>query len=150
MTKYRGWSVEGKEWVYGYHCAIESRDYILPTYAMFVNGKINEHYCREVILKEVFTEVHPDSVGMFIGITDKGGKEIYGSLPDARGGDILKDGKGENGRVVYLPNVASFVVETQGEVCQYWSLNEGNLSNQTQLTYTEVIGNQWEEENAKG
>lgn len=74
--KYRGKRIDNGEWVYGCYC-----------------NNTQEHWIF-VPEEDDYTLVIPASVGMFTGLTDKNGKEIYGSVPIngemSKGGDEIR------------------------------------------------------------
>lgn len=76
---FRGVDIRTGEWVYGYYFRIWNKHYILW-------GTINDI--------PTMTEVHPDSIAMDTGQTDKHDKQIFGSIwidgKLTRGGDRLK------------------------------------------------------------
>lgn len=65
--KFIGKSIYGEEWLYGFLIKIEEDRYaIIPNLNDMEIGKSISMY-----------EVHPETVGMFTGKTDKNKKEIY-------------------------------------------------------------------------
>lgn len=83
---FRGKRTDGKGFVYGdyIHCGISGKDFIFPQ-----DSEVNEsQLVGEEGRLELFTfEVIPETVGQFIGITDKNSEKVFE-------GDIIKFGNG--------------------------------------------------------
>lgn len=77
QVKFRGKRVDGGGWVVG----------SIIGYNVIV-GKIID-FNDEYFNTEFWYKVEPSSIGMFTGLNDKNGKEIYGAVGES-GGDILK------------------------------------------------------------
>lgn len=116
--KFRGLRIDGKGWVYGYV------DY-------------NEYNNIAVIHSDASTtQVIPETVGQFTGLTDKNGKEIYE-------GDKLINSKREVGLVVWYEAGFHLECNRRNGSTFYIPLDKGFLQNK------EIIGNIHEKEEYK-
>lgn len=77
QVKFRGKRVDGSGWVVG---SLIGDNVIV--------GKIID-FNDEYFNTEFWYKVEPSSIGMFTGLNDKNGKEIYGAVGE-NGGDIVK------------------------------------------------------------
>ena len=126
--KFRGRRKDTGEWVVGYLMRHDWGTTIAQEEPSIRNTDKN---------KFVYYEVHPSSLAMSIGITDKNGKMIFGSFEVdgvmSKGGD-----KCEHGKVVFF----------DGSFC----LDSGNTNQsptpikQDRCRHWEIIGDQWEVE----
>lgn len=123
MTKYRGFRKDGKGWVEGYYWKTKSGHYITH------NGATE--------YQDVF--IHPESLGISVGLSDKNGREIFGSIDGSKGGDVL----------MYIgTNMSSMdVIFQNGMFVGVGPFNTHSLH--TYLTASdfqsiEIIGNQYE------
>jgi len=98
--KFRGLRTDGKGWVEGnlfvpnklvrgvYICQDTTMADFFPNIDK-EDEPIKELPKSDGIALGHFYEVEPNSVGMSTGLTDKNGKEIFGSIDGSSGGDIL-------------------------------------------------------------
>jgi len=91
-VKFRGLRLDNKQWAYGYPFeTIEGKWYIIKL-------KVSLYTIGQAILIDLFprpfvkdfVEVDPTTIGMFTGLLDKNGNEIYGAVGE-KGGDIVSD-----------------------------------------------------------
>lgn len=122
--KFRGFRVDNGKIIYGDLLQVNGMLYIYPN--EFVDFNDSDFGYS-------FIEIHPSSLGMFTGRTDKNGKEIYGAIGE-RGGDVAN-----RGVVSWCDVNLGFFV--------------GSEYDKDPLCYQgldiEIIGNQWEVDNGK-
>lgn len=119
--KFKAKRVSDGEWVEG-------------SYIRLVVYGVMKHFiipANGLTFDDILIEIDPNTLCQFTGLIDKNGKEIYE-------GDILSDGKGDNGAVRWIEALGGFCAYVDNTL---YSLNEGDPNRSTQLEYTEVIGN---------
>jgi len=149
MIKYRGLTVDTKQWVYGYLVEFEDMSIIFECKGSVL---ISSHSCKplEYISSDFWVEVIPETIGIFTGILDTNGQEIYGSIlidgKMSKGGDIcglMNDIQGyEDRKAVCINKQGCFWFDELDE--------EGKPTDYCLLSYkfeqfqVEVIGNIYE------
>ena len=126
--KFRGFRVDGKGWVEGFY---------------FFNGT-DHGIVHNTGFPGMWTAIHPSSLGMFTGRTDKNGREIYGAIGE-KGGDVI--------RVYYQMNDMGWVHDLTHDT--HISFQEGSFLfndidkharpiHKLDMNFVQVIGNQFE------
>ena len=87
--KFRGKSIDENIWVYGYYVFCRGRHYILQKY--------NDKGYDERWEGSKWIEVNSESVGQYVGLKDKKGKEVYA-------GDIVQEINTENYAIINYIN----------------------------------------------
>ena len=116
--KFRGISFLTNDWVFGYLSKRESLYFIGNTY-----------------------HINPSSLGMFTGLHDKNGKEIYGAIGD-RGGDVTDSAIFGKATIKWDEYKSGFVPEWHNS-----DMIEASIVHATK--FAEIVGNQWEVDNGK-
>jgi hypothetical protein len=107
QIKFRGFRTDGKGWVEGFYVYRPDGKHLIY-WKPFDEATQNTYH-----------EIHPESLGMFTGQTDKNGREIFGAIGE-RGGDRVEfifwmAGQGECIAYEVLANVvfkdSSFILE---------------------------------------
>jgi uncharacterized phage protein (TIGR01671 family) len=137
LIKFRGFRVDNDKPIYGDLLQINGESYIYP----------NEFGdLQDTDFGYSFINIYLSSLGMFTGLTDKNGKEIYGAIGE-RGGDVIQvDNFGiTNNRVVsYVSQSARFHLMGTTHDNLYEALHDISGKNRSK-----IIGNQWEVDNGK-
>lgn len=117
---FRGKRKDNGEWIVGFY------------YLDIWGDGVTEY----IMIDGLDCEVIPKSVGQYTELEDMNGKSIFE-------GDILKSDKFV-GCVLYHKIIAAFIIEINDSTISHyhWSpFNEGDIMRQSQLKYTEIIGN---------
>lgn len=89
--KFRGFRTDGKGWVISQGYYYDGVDNI-----HFISNWKETSADKDTGFKDLIMEwlpIVPESLGMSTGLTDKNGKEVFGSINGSNGGDVLTDGR---------------------------------------------------------
>jgi len=133
MTKYRGFRKDGKGWIEGYYIYDFDMDYSSQGL-----GDVPPRSSQILSDNGIFN-IHPESLAISTGLTDKNGKEIFGSIDGSKGGDVLTC---MELKVDIVFEAGQFVGK-----CKYNKMTS-DLQNRNWLQFT-IIGNQYETQQEK-
>ena len=140
--EFRGRKADNKEWVYGYLVCIPDGD----SFDCYIISDFDE---RDSIydLWKYAIKVIPETVGQYVGITDKNGKKIFE-------GDIVKDEYGRIMEVVWREKFAKFAFKLVKTIGEKWTENflYADMGDWFDLEnhLPEVIGNIFDKERDDG
>ena len=70
QIEFKAKRLDDGEWVYGYYCELAGRKYIIPDYSQFRD-------IHDADLENSFTEIIPETVCQWTGLSDKQGVKIF-------------------------------------------------------------------------
>lgn len=137
MTKYRGLRLDGKGWVEGFYAQKMFDGYNVLSHAIIpFDGKMTY----------ISVEIHPESLSISFGLTDKNGKEIFGSIPIngvmSKGGSVLKGNTKYTYAVMFVKG--QFTVRVIEYELRNTSFNLYKWAEENKSSI-EIIGNQYEQ-----
>lgn len=133
--EFRGQKADNKEWVYGYLVCIPDGD----SFDCYIISDFDE---RDSIydLWKYAIKVIPETVGQYIGITDKNGKKVYA-------GDIVKTEQGRIGNICF--NDGAFCFNVENKYIYALCDSEFGYVYKENADELEVIGNIFDKESDK-
>jgi hypothetical protein len=144
LVKYRGWSEEKNEWVYGYYRKIyfHNQSGAILEHSIISRGEVYTAWDDYDAPREKW-EVHPDSIGIYTGKDDCEDTPIFCAVNGAkRGSDIVE---------VCGAKVFDIVFNNGGFECKnnnvIFPLSIAVQNSNVHECYLKVISNQWESSN---
>jgi len=147
---FRGKRADGGGWNYGYFVkSVNDRTYIISYATEDAINTLNE-------IDFMYNEVIPESVGQYVGKTDKNGVKIFGAIrEDKKGGDIilLNECRGEtplgwNKYIVFFKDGCFGIdVPKAMDLSDIWEILPIWMARAFSDDDIEIIGNAFENEN---
>lgn len=127
QIKFRGFRTDGNGWVEGFYVYRPDGKHLIY-WQPFPESTNNTYH-----------EIHPSSLGMFTGLTDKNGKEIYGAIGE-KGGDWIQVASGYISYITFKDAMFLSVYSHPEDGEEIPLLDIIGFKNNI-----EIIGNQWEQ-----